>query len=61
EFTATARLTPNVRSGLCVGLGVWWHKNTRDGRNINAVTGQALTDFGNGPTFYDCLVEVERV
>ena len=60
EFTATARLTPNVRTGLCVGLGVWWHKNTRDGRNINAVTGQALTDFGNGPTFYDCLVEVER-
>ena len=61
EFTATARLTANVRPGLCVGLGVWWHKNTRDGRNINAVTGQALTDFGNGPTFYDCLVEVERI
>ena len=60
EFTATARLTPNARPGLCVGLGIWWHKNTRDGRNINAVTAQALTDFGNGPTFYDCLVEVER-
>ena len=61
EFSATARITANVRPGLCVGLGVWWHKNTRDGRNINAVTGQALTDFGNGPTFYDCLVEVERI
>ena len=58
EFTATARVTTNVRHGLCVGLGIWWHKDTLSGRNINAVTAQALTDFGAGPTFYDCLVEV---
>ena len=58
EFAAVARVTTNVRSGLCVGLGVWWHKDTLSRRNINAVTSQALTDFGKGPTFYDCLVEV---
>jgi anaerobic selenocysteine-containing dehydrogenase len=60
EFTATARLTANVRRGLCVGLGIWWHKDTMSGRNINAVTSQALADFGAGPTFYDCLVEVAK-
>ena len=57
---ATARIRDTVRKGLCVALGVWWHKNTVGGRNINAVTSQALTDFGNGPTFYDCMVEVRK-
>ena len=60
EFTATARITGNVRPGLCVALGIWWHKDTASGRNINAVTSQALTDFGAGPTFYDCLVDVAK-
>ena len=59
-FIATARIRDTVRKGLCVALGVWWHKNTVGGRNINAVTSQALTDFGNGPTFYDCMVEVRK-
>jgi anaerobic selenocysteine-containing dehydrogenase len=60
-FTAVARLTTNARPGLCVGFGIWWHKNALNGRNINAVTSQALTDFGAGPTFYDCLVEVTAI
>ena len=60
EFTAIARVTSNVRRGLAVGLGIWWHKDTLHGRNINAVTSQALADFGAGPTFYDCLVEVTK-
>jgi hypothetical protein len=25
------------------------------------VTGQALTDLGRAATFYDCLVQVERI
>jgi anaerobic selenocysteine-containing dehydrogenase len=41
-----------------VAWGVWWHKLTQGGRNVNAVTSQALTDLGRGPTFYDCLVEL---
>jgi hypothetical protein len=44
-----------------VALSVWWKKLTGDGRNANEVTSQALTDIGRGATFYDCLVEVERV
>ena len=61
EFEATAVVTECARRGVVVGPGVWWHKNTPAGRNVNAVTGQALTDMGNGPTFYDCLVEVAPV
>jgi hypothetical protein len=29
-------------------------------RNVNALTSERLTDIGGGPTFYTCLVEVER-
>jgi len=58
-FLARARVKNNVRPGVVAALSVWWHKNTPGGRNANAVTSQALTDLGRGPTFYDCLVEVE--
>ena len=43
---------------MLVAWGIWWHKLAPGGRNVNAVTSQALTDLGHGPTFYDCLVEV---
>jgi len=46
---------------LVVALSVWWKKLAGDGRNANEVTSQALTDIGRGATFYDCLVEVERI
>jgi hypothetical protein len=39
--------------------GVWWHKLSPGGRNVNMVTHQRLTDLGRGPSFYDCLVEIE--
>ena len=60
-FTATARVTDKARPGVVVALSVWWKKLTRDGTNANDVTGQGLTDLGGGATFYDALVEVERI
>ncbi len=38
-----------------------WSKLMPDGIGINALTSERLTDMGGGPTFYSCLVEVERV
>jgi anaerobic selenocysteine-containing dehydrogenase len=55
-----ARISPRARAGVVNGLGVWWRKFGRDGTNVNELTSQRLTDLGRGPTFYDCLVEVER-
>ena len=46
---------------MVVALSIWWRKLSPDGGNANMVTGQALTDLGRAATFYDCLVEVERV
>ena len=61
SFSATARVTERARSGVVVAPSIWWKKLSPDGANANAVTGQALTDLGRAATFYDCLVEVERV
>lgn len=61
SFEARARVNDRSRPGVVTALSVWWHKHAPGGRNANAVTGQALTDLGRGPTFYDCLVEVERI
>jgi anaerobic selenocysteine-containing dehydrogenase len=49
-----------ARPGVVNGLGVWWRKLSSDGRNGNELTHQRLTDIGRAPSFYDCLVEVER-
>jgi len=61
SFVAKARVTDKARRGLVVGLSIWWKKLASDGRNANEVTSQRLTDMGKGPTFYDVLVEVERL
>ncbi|HWW72651.1 MAG TPA: molybdopterin-dependent oxidoreductase, partial [Duganella sp.] len=61
SFIAKARVTDKARPGLVVGLSVWWKKLGRDGKNANEVTSQQLTDMGRAPTFYDTLVQVERV
>ncbi len=61
SFVAKARVTDKARLGLVVGLSVWWKKLASDGKNANEVTSQRLTDMGRAPTFYDVLVEVEKV
>ena len=49
-----------ARPGVVNGLSIWWRKLSPDGRNVNELTSQRLTDLGRAPTFYDCAVEVER-
>jgi hypothetical protein len=41
--------------------GVRWPKLAPGGNAVNMLTSQRLTDKGGGPTFYNCLVEVEKV
>ncbi|GAB4090668.1 molybdopterin-containing oxidoreductase family protein [Hydrogenophaga soli] len=57
----TARVSERARPGVVNGLGIWWRKLGLNGTNVNELTGQALTDLGRAPTFYDCLVQVEEV
>jgi anaerobic selenocysteine-containing dehydrogenase len=54
-----AVVSARARPGVVNGLGIWWRKLGRDGKNVNELTSQHLTDLGRGPVFYDCLVQVE--
>jgi anaerobic selenocysteine-containing dehydrogenase len=59
EYVCKARISPRARQGVVNGLGIWWRKLGLAGTNVNQLTSQRLTDLGRGPTFYDCLVEVQ--
>jgi anaerobic selenocysteine-containing dehydrogenase len=37
---------------------VRWNKHTPEGRGVNRLTSDRLTDLGGGPTFYSCLVNI---
>ncbi|CAN5345995.1 molybdopterin oxidoreductase family protein [soil metagenome] len=54
-----ALVTPQARPGVVVALSIWWRKLSPDGKNANELSGQALTDMGDAPTFYDCAVQLE--
>ena len=59
EHRCRAEVSRRARPGVVHGLGIWWRKLGFDGTNVNQLTSQRLTDLGRGPTFYDCLVEVQ--
>ncbi|HEV6967447.1 molybdopterin oxidoreductase family protein [Roseateles sp.] len=59
RYVARLKVSPRARPGVVNGLGVWWRKLGPRGTNVNEVTHQRLTDMGNAPAFYDCLVQIE--
>jgi anaerobic selenocysteine-containing dehydrogenase len=58
--TLMAEVDGEVRSGVVCAPSLRWNKLSPDGLNANALTSDRLTDLGGGPTFYSCLVEVEK-
>jgi anaerobic selenocysteine-containing dehydrogenase len=55
-----AEISTAVAPGVARAPSVRWPKRSIDGRNANALTSDRLADMGGGPTFYSCLIEVER-
>jgi len=60
-YLLRARVNDKPRRGVVVAPSLWWRKHSPDGRNANSLTSQRVADLGGGATFYDCLVQVERV
>ena len=50
-----------VQPGVLCAPSVRWAKRAQGKRNVNALTSERLTDAGGGPTFYSCLVQVEKI
>lgn len=59
QFEAQLIISSDVRPGLVVAPGIWWHRMTGQRGNANATTSTAVTDMGGGATFFDNLVQVE--
>jgi anaerobic selenocysteine-containing dehydrogenase len=58
DILLKARVDGAVQPGVvCARLN--WAKLGPQGRNINVLTSEKLTDLGNSATFYSVLVEVE--
>jgi anaerobic selenocysteine-containing dehydrogenase len=55
-----AYVNGGVRPGVVRAPSVRWPKRSPNKVGINALVSQRLTDIGGGPTFYSCLVQVER-
>ena len=60
EVRLRAHVNGSVQPGV-VAARLNWARLAPDGKSINALTSEVLTDIGAGPTFYSCLVEVEPV
>jgi anaerobic selenocysteine-containing dehydrogenase len=60
ECLLRAEVSETIARGVVSTPSVRWPKLAVDGNSVNMLTSQRLTDKGGGPTFYSCLVEVER-
>ena len=58
EVRLRAHVNGAVQPGV-VAARLDWARLAPEGRSINALTSETLTDIGAGPTFYSCLVEVQ--
>jgi molybdopterin guanine dinucleotide-containing S/N-oxide reductase-like protein len=58
DILLTARVDGAVQPGV-VCARLHWAKLSAEGKNINVLTSEKLTDLGNSATFYSVLVEVE--
>ncbi len=58
DILLRARVDGAVQPGV-VCARLHWAKLGPEGRNINVLTSEKLTDLGNSATFYSVLVEVE--
>ncbi len=61
EFVVPATISERVKPGLVVALSIWWNRYLPARRGVNATTSQRLSDMGGGATFYDNLVQVEKI
>jgi anaerobic selenocysteine-containing dehydrogenase len=55
-----ARVNGEVAPGVVAAPSTRLIRRSPGGRNVNALASERLTDIGGGPTFYSCLVEIEK-
>ncbi|KGQ21206.1 molybdopterin oxidoreductase family protein [Thermus filiformis] len=61
QVVRRVHLTEAPIPGTVVLEGTWWEGDAPDGRGINHLTSEKLTDLGGGSTFHATAVEVEPI
>ena len=61
EILRRIEVTDAARRGVAVAIGQWWPKLAPDGKGLNDLTNERLTDLGGGSTFGNVPVRVEPV
>jgi anaerobic selenocysteine-containing dehydrogenase len=54
-------VTEDCKAGVLIALGQWWPKLAPDGKSLNDLTSERLTDLGGGSTFGNVMVRVETI
>ena len=54
-----ATVSDDARQGTIIALGQWWPKLAPDGKSLNDLTSERLTDLGGGSTFGNPTVNCE--
>ena len=61
QVVRRVRVTDGVQPGVAVVEGTWWGLSAPDGRSVNELTAQTLTDLGEGSTFHNTRIAVRPV
>lgn len=51
-------VSTDAREGVVIALGQWWPKLAPDGKGLNELTDQGLTDLGGGSLFGNAIVRI---
>ena len=54
-----ASVSPDVRPGVVRARSMRWNKRSPLGFGVNQLTSERLTDIGDGPTLFSCLVGIK--
>lgn len=55
-----AVVSDRVKPGVAWTPSLWWHRDSPEGGNVNALTSDRLADMGGGSTFHTNLVQIEK-
>ena len=55
-----AIVSEDGKAGVAIALGQWWPKLAPDGKSLNDITSERLTDLGGGSTFGNPVVRITK-
>ncbi len=60
EVRLRAVISDQVKPGVAWSPSLWWNRDSPEGKNVNSLTSDRLTDMGGGSTFHTNLVQIDR-